>query len=584
LKWKYFLETWVLIPMFGIFVLISAAFGSMTGDIDNYQGTDLRDAVAAIQVCAGMNPSLKPGIDEKIGLQHAIFALQVAAGIRKILFVSEGDEPVSIDLSLTEPSAANSSLETLLPDGQGATLIKSDIITRKENDYTWLGKIGGQEDSTVVMSVVEGAMFGYISSETGSYFIQPEGDGYRVVKNAPALLAPHGEDAIVPDSEYLKKALRQQHVTRDTEDGSSIEVLVLYTVQMQTKYGSSLNSLIQHFVDLTNQAYINSGISTQLRLAHTELYNNSAAQEGTDTLTALYHIKDSAGVKASRDLYKADMISLLRVYSGTGDYCGMGFVMTSDWLGPQFEGLAFSVIEVRPVNEANPYYCSELTFAHELGHNMGCAHDRDNAKVAGAYNYSYGYDSSGIFATIMSYDEPEIPYFSTPRVTYSGIPIGKDVDKPDSAYNALTINNTKAIVANFRFNTTTTTVKPTTTTSTSTTTTSTTVKPTTTSTSTTTTSTTVKPETTTTSTSTTTTSSTSTSTTSSTTTTTVPSDCLLLQNQTVTGTKYETAGCIRAGSAYIVESGADVTMEAGTIYMEPGFEARGGSKFRATAK
>ena len=68
------------------------------------------------------------------------------------------------------------------------------------------------------------------------------------------------------------------------------------------------------------------------------------------------------------------------------------------------------------------------------------------------------------------------------------------------------------------------------------------------------------------------------------TTTTVPNDCLILQNETVTGTKYETADCIRAGSAYLVESGGDVTMEAGVIYLEPGFEAKEGSKFRAIAK
>ena len=376
-----------------------------------------------------------------------------------------------------------------------------------------------------------------------------------------------------------KKSVRV-NVARDTEDGSLIDVLVLYTAQMRTKYGNSLSSLIQHFVDLTNQAYTNSGVSTQIRLVHTELYDNSTAREDTDNVTALYHIKDSAEVTAARDLHKADMVSLLRVYSGTGGSCGVGFVMTSDWLGHQFEGLAFSVVEVRPVSEANPY-CSELTFAHELGHNLGCAHDRDHANVPGAYDYSYGYDITGEFATIMSYDYPEILWFSTPQVTYQGNRIGKDVDKPDSAYNALTINNTRVIAANFRVNTptstsTTTTSSTTTTTSTTTTvesTTTTTVEPTTT----TSTTTTVEPSTTTTS---------STTTTVSTTTTTIPpGDCLILQNETVTGTKYETADyCIRAGSGYVIESGGDVTMEAGTIYLEPGFEAEAGSKFRATAK
>ncbi|MDM8522089.1 M12 family metallo-peptidase [Desulfococcaceae bacterium HSG8] len=560
-----------LVPIFGLFVLVSGVSGSMTGDIDNHQGIDLRDSVTVLQICAGMNPSLKPGIDEEIGLQHAIFALQVVAGIRKILFVTEKDARVRIDLSLIEPSVAESSLEAVLPDGQAATLIRNDVVARGENNYTWSGKIGGQEDSTVVLSVVDGAMFGYINTGTDSYLIQPEDDGYhQVVTNDPnALLAPHGDDAIVPGPEDLEKSVRR-HVTRDTEDGSVIDVLVLYTAQMQTKYGSSLNSLIQYFADLTNQAYTNSGVGTQIRLVHTERYDNSAAWEGTDNVTALYHIKDSAGVTATRDLYKADMVSLLRVYSGTGGSCGVGFLMTPDWLGNQFESAAFSVVEVRPVNEANPYYCSELTFSHELGHNLGCDHDRDEGGTGyadgGAYDYSYGYDISGEFATIMSYDYPEILSFSTPHVTYQGYPIGKGVDEPDSAYNALTINNTRVIAANFRVNTTTSTSSTTTT-----------VEPSTT--------TTIIPATTTTSIITTTTTSVSTTTTSaSTTTTTHPLDCLILQSETVTGIKNETADCIRAGSGYVVGSGGNVTMEAGIIYLEPGFEAKEGSEFRATAK
>jgi hypothetical protein len=93
---------------------------------------------------------------------------------------------------------------------------------------------------------------------------------------------------------------------------------------------------------------------------------------------------------------------------------------------------------------------------------MGCNHDRANASFPGAYPYSYGFDhvaaglSSPQFATVMSYEYPEIPYFSTPLVTYSGVPIGitggvSGNDNPStSADNARSINNTRVTVANFR--------------------------------------------------------------------------------------------------------------------------------------
>ncbi len=68
----------------------------------------------------------------------------------------------------------------------------------------------------------------------------------------------------------------------------------------------------------------------------------------------------------------------------------------------------------------------------------------------GAYSYSYGYDQPGTFATIMSYDQPRITYFSTPLLTFNEIPIGKPEGDPESADNAQTINNTRTIVAQFR--------------------------------------------------------------------------------------------------------------------------------------
>ena len=74
-----------LIPIFGILLLSPGASASMTADVDNYQGTDLRDAIAVLQVCAGMTPSLKSGIEGQVGLKDTILALQLVAGIKELL-------------------------------------------------------------------------------------------------------------------------------------------------------------------------------------------------------------------------------------------------------------------------------------------------------------------------------------------------------------------------------------------------------------------------------------------------------------------------------------------------------------------
>ena len=58
------------------------------------------------------------------------------------------------------------------------------------------------------------------------------------------------------------------------------------------------------------------------------------------------------------------------------------------------------------------YYCTEYSFAHELSHNMGNAHDRDHADSPRSFPYSYGYDVAGdsAFGNIMSYDGHELGF------------------------------------------------------------------------------------------------------------------------------------------------------------------------------
>jgi hypothetical protein len=143
-----------------------------------------------------------------------------------------------------------------------------------------------------------------------------------------------------------------------------------------------------------------------------------------------------------RDQYNADMVSLL---VADNEYCGLAWLMQS--LSPAFASSAFSVTS---------WFCAagNLTLAHELGHNMGCAHDRDNANT-GLFSYSFGYqDIFEMFRTVMAYNCPSgctrIQNFSNPDVFYGGRPTGVDIGEPDSAHNAQTINLSAYTIANFR--------------------------------------------------------------------------------------------------------------------------------------
>ncbi len=106
--------------MLAVFVMCAAGVSeAATGDVDNQDGIDLRDAVTAIQVCAGMSPTgLKPGITEanQITLADAIFALQVVSGIF-VLPYNPGDMGIPDDYETTmiSMSATFPDMVTQLP-------------------------------------------------------------------------------------------------------------------------------------------------------------------------------------------------------------------------------------------------------------------------------------------------------------------------------------------------------------------------------------------------------------------------------------------------------------------------------------
>src|SRR5690606_32235448 len=76
-----------------------------------------------------------------------------------------------------------------------------------------------------------------------------------------------------------------------------------------------------------------------------------------------------------RNQYGADMVAMI---NSNHDYCGIAFM----GFGPH-DYQMFSVTN---------YSCAvgNLSFAHELGHNMGAAHDKNQAG-AGKYSYSHGH-------------------------------------------------------------------------------------------------------------------------------------------------------------------------------------------------
>jgi hypothetical protein len=230
--------------------------------------------------------------------------------------------------------------------------------------------------------------------------------------------------------------------------GDYIDVMVVYTAAARSGAGgtTAMENLIDLAVTETNTGYSNSSVNQRIRLVHTaEVVYDETGFDWSTTLTRLRSTSDGYmdDMHTCRDTYSADEVVL--IVNDTG-YCGIAYVMQT--VSTTFAPYAFAVVSRIC---ATGYY----SFAHEMGHNMGSAHDRANASVLGAYDYSFGYQAPDeSFRTIMAYNCPggctRVNYWSNPDKTYGGQSMGVVYTDPNAADNRRSLNNTAYTVANFR--------------------------------------------------------------------------------------------------------------------------------------
>lgn len=302
--------------------------------------------------------------------------------------------------------------------------------------WVWSGNLENDPEGSVTISVMENAVSATIHYQDELYQVDYAGNGVHWVR--------HSDPSGVPDCGtndthgiFSNDSLQRGSSQRGT--GNDIDVMVVFSTAAKNSSGglNGMTSKINLAVTETNDAYRLSGVSQELVLVHTEeMIGYSEPSSFSQILSDLRGTSDGKmdNVHALRDQYAADCVAMI---CQNGQYCGIAYLMTNVSHG--FESSAFSVTNY---SCATGYY----SFGHELGHNMGCAHDPPNAGSA-AYSFSYGFrTSNNQYRTVMAYSPgTRVKRFSSPTVTYNGWVLGNS-----SQDNGRSLNTASDVIADWR--------------------------------------------------------------------------------------------------------------------------------------
>lgn len=343
----------------------------------------------------------------------------VAIGAQPVLRLDGIVDPAVFSL----PAGTQMRLE--LPDGRGYPIVVRSPRLHPSGNVTWRARIVDQGHDGFIVTLTgnpESGLFGTALTPSGEYRVAPQPGRWNEIKVSAADLVPYRSmfDTLPSKVSAIGSPMTAVRSGENHATDTPIDVVVYYTESAREGFeeDAAWAAYLDNLFEVANEAHQQSGTMVQLNRVGTLAFPLSDETTSNAELLAQLTTVTTENQRLHRG---AHLFTLLRGWKPSHGTCGSAHVPVCGDDADCYDALfGYSVVSVGPD-------CPALELAHQIGHNLGSAHENPGS-MPGTFDYSHGHVTAGGVGTVMAVGgASQVAYFSDPdSANCGGDPCGVD--------------------------------------------------------------------------------------------------------------------------------------------------------------